>query len=114
MLLQPALPILFVDQLKLSYTELALALAACKGIGFALTSSLWGRWLPNASFFRPVALVTFMASLFPLILLAAQLRGREYSAYLAYGVMQAGSELYWHLTGPIFSGREDSTLYSRR
>jgi hypothetical protein len=113
MLLQPALPLVFVDQLQLSYTELALALAACKGIGFALTSSLWSRWLPRADTFRPVALVTFLASLFPLLLLCAQWQTSwVYVAYLSYGVMQAGSELYWHLTGPIFSHHDDSTPYS--
>jgi hypothetical protein len=113
MLLQPALPQIYVDQLRLSYTELALAIAACKGVGFAVASPFWKRWLPNARFFRPVALVTFLASLFPLILLGAQLHcAWLYVAYLGYGIMQAGSELYWHLTGPIFSEKEDSTIYS--
>jgi len=113
MLLQPALPLVFVDWLALSYTELALAIAACKGIGFALTSSLWGRWLPTSRYFKPVALVTLLASLFPLMLLGAHLHTAwVYIAYLGYGVMQAGSELYWHLTGPIFSESEDSTPYS--
>jgi hypothetical protein len=33
-------------------------------------------------------------------------------AYIIYGVMQAGSELSWHLSGPVFSGTEDSSPYS--
>jgi hypothetical protein len=35
-----------------------------------------------------------------------------YLAYIIYGVMQAGSELSWNLSGPVFANREDSTLYS--
>ena len=90
-------------------------MAACKGIGFAIASPFWKRWLPTQQFFKPVALVTFLASLaFPLMLLAAHLHiSWVYIAYLGYGIMQAGSELYWHLTGPIFSGGQHPLLKCR-
>jgi hypothetical protein len=35
-----------------------------------------------------------------------------YAAYLLYGLMQAGSELSWNLSGPIFSKQEDSSTYT--
>jgi MFS family permease len=41
MIMQPAFPAFFLDELNLSYTTLAIAFATCKGIGFALTSRVW-------------------------------------------------------------------------
>jgi len=38
MVIHPALPMFFVDVLDVSYTELAIALTLCKGLGFALAS----------------------------------------------------------------------------
>ena len=43
MFMQPVLPIFSEETLKLSYTELALAFAFCKGISFILSiPSVWG------------------------------------------------------------------------
>ena len=36
----------------------------------------------------------------------------SYAAYTMFGIMQAGSTLSWHLSGPIFSKEKDSTLFS--
>lgn len=113
MLMQPALPAFFVDVLELSYTELAVALTLCKGIGCALTSSYWARWMNQVDIYRFSSWVTALGSLFPLFLLAAQFHVVWlYIAYMAYGVMQAGSELSWNLSGPIFSKEEESSAYS--
>lgn len=113
MIIQPALPKFFMDILGLSYTELSIALAMCKGVGFALTSPLWARAMSRVNLFRFSSVVTFFGGVFPLILLVAQWQiGWVYVAYLFYGVMQAGSELIWHLAGPLFADREDSSVYS--
>lgn len=113
MIMQPAFPSFFVDRLNLSYTELAIALSICKGIGFALTSRLWAAAMSRFSIFRLSSAVTLLAGLFPLALLLAQVNaGWVYAAYLIYGVMQAGSELSWHLSGPHFAKNEDSSSYS--
>ncbi len=110
---QPALPVFFVDVLQLSYKELSAAFIFCKGIAFAATSPLWVKWLHRVSIFRFCSAVTLLASLFPLLLIAAQFHIIcVYLAYLSYGVMQAGSELSWHLSGPLFSKGEDSSTYS--
>lgn len=112
-ILQPALPVFFMDQLHLSYTELAVALTLCKGIGFASTSSLWARLINKINIYLFNGTVTFLACLFPLCLLAAQLNlGWLYCGYLLYGIMQAGSELSWHLSGPMFSRENDSSVFS--
>lgn len=113
MLMQPALPRFFIDVLGLSYTELSFALSFCKGVGFALTSQIWARAMHRIDFFRFSSLVTAIGVLFPLILLASQLQSFwVFGAYFIYGILQAGSELSWHLSGPHFAREEDSSAYS--
>jgi len=113
MILQPALPIFFVDVLDLSYIEFAIALTACKGIGYALTSRTWANWMRKINIYRFNSNITLLAALFPLLLLAAKEHLLWlYIGYLIYGVMQAGSTLSWNLSGPIFSNEKDSTPYT--
>lgn len=113
MIVQPALPAFFVDQLNLSYTELAIALTFCKGIGFALTSPLWTQVMGRTTIFRFSGYVVLLAALFPVILLSANWSvAFVYLAYFAYGAMQAGSKLCWNLSGPVFAGEEDSSTYT--
>lgn len=111
--MQPAFPAFFMDILHLSYTELGVAMTVCKGIGYALSSIVWARWMDKVNIYRFTSLVTFCAALFPLGLLTAQIyEGWIYIAYLLYGVMQAGSELSWKFSGLIFAKEEDSSLFS--
>jgi hypothetical protein len=113
MILQPALPSFFMDALGLSYTELAIALNLCKGIGFVLTSQIWANGMQKIDIFRFSTVVIFLGALFPCILLCAQMHlFWIYAAYLVYGVMQAGSELSWHLSGPIFAKEKESSQFS--
>jgi MFS family permease len=113
MILQPALPTFFLDRLHLSFTELALAFSICKGFGFASTSHLWAGWMSRFSFYRFSSFVTLLAALFPPLLLLAQWKlGWIYIAYLIYGIMQAGSHLSWHLSGPYFAKQEESSSYT--
>ena len=112
-IMQPALPVYFMDGLNLSFTELAVALTLCKGIGFAMTSSLWARLMGRIDIYRFNSFVTLLAFIFPLCLLAAQLDlAWLYAGYLLYGMMQAGSEMSWNLSGPLFARDEDSSVYS--
>lgn len=113
MIIQPVLPVFFVDVLNLSYTELAVAITFCKGIGFAATSPLWARLLSKSNIYLFTSLVTFLLALFPIFLMLATKNSLWlYIGYVAYGVMQAGSNLSWNLSGPIFSKDEDSSVYS--
>lgn len=112
-IMQPALPVYFMDGLNLTYTELALALTLFKGIGFAATSPTWAKVLQKIDIYRFNSLVTSLACLFPLFLIAAQTNLMWlYGGYILYGVMQAGSEMSWNLSGPIFAKNEDSSVYS--
>lgn len=113
MLMQPALPLFFVDTLALSYTELAIAFTLCKGIGFALSSPTWASSLSRTDIFRFTALVTLLAGFFPLLLIASiWQQPLIFIAYIGYGIMQAGSEMSWNLSGPIFAKEEDSSIFT--
>lgn len=113
MLMQPALPAFFIGELNLSYTAIAIARTTCKGIGFAATSRIWAGFMEKLGIYRFSAIVTTIAALFPLALVFAKVDlSWIYIAYLIYGVMQAGSELSWHLSGPIFAKQEESSSYS--
>jgi hypothetical protein len=113
MIMQPALPTFFMGTLNLSYKELAIALTLCKGIGCALTSSTWANWINKMDIYRFSSIVTLIGCLFPICLAASSLHlAWLYVAYGIYGVMQAGSELSWNMSGPIFSKEEESSSYS--
>lgn len=113
MIMQPALPIYFVDILNLSYTELAIALTFCKGIGFAVASPLWSRLIHQADIYRFCSWVAGLACLFPLCLMLAKVQlFWLYAGYLGYGIMQSGNELNWNMSGPIFAKNDDSSAYS--
>jgi MFS family permease len=113
MVIQPALPIYFVDVLNLSYTELAVALTTFKGIGFAMTSPLWANWMNRVNIYRFTSMVTALACLFPFSVIMSQYNiAWLYLGYLGYGIMQAGSQLSWNLSGPIFSKNEDSSVFT--
>lgn len=113
MIFQPVLPKFFVDVLDLSYLEVAAALTVCKGIGFALTSPFWVSAYRKMDIFQFSRLVILLIAIFPLILSFSQFNLIWlYIAYLAYGVMQVGSEMSWNLSGPHFAGGENSSIYS--
>lgn len=114
MVMQPVLPHFFIDVLNLSYTKLMMAMIACKGIGFALASPFWLRCFRRLNIFSFSAWVIFSCALFPLCLVMAKYQiAFLYIAYVIYGIMQAGSELSWNMSGPIFSKDKDSSLFSR-
>lgn len=113
MILQPSLPIFFADTLQLSYTTLLAALVMCKGVGFAVTMPWWIKFFKKRDIFHFSSIVTVIAALFPIMLLISQINILFlYFAYLLYGVMQAGSDLSWNMSGPLFAKEEDSTHFS--
>jgi hypothetical protein len=113
MVMQVAMPQFVMGVLQVSYTELAIALTFCKGIGVALSSHFWASRLKTMSIFSFCAKVTAIAALFPLCIFVAKWNlAALFIAFILYGVMQAGSEMGWNLSGPIFSTKEDSSLYT--
>ena len=113
MILQPALPIFAVDWLGISYMEIAAAVSAARGIGFALSSPLWGRWMERKPILHTSAVIFSVMGLFPLFLSLASFQiVWLYVAFFWYGIGQAGGHLIWYLSGPLFAGKEESQRYT--
>lgn len=111
--IQPILPIYFNETLHLSYTELALAFSFCRGIAFICSSPFWVASTHKLSIYGLNGVVNALSTLFIAFILTAGL-GNEWLwiAYIFYGAMQAGFELCWNISGPLFSKEKESTLYS--
>lgn len=113
MLIQPAIPLFAVDTLKISYTEMAAAISIAKGLGFSLSSPFWGRWMEKKNIFKLASSIFIAFALFPLIMsFSVASLGWFYLSYFCYGIAQGGSHLVWNLSGPIFSGNEESSRYT--
>ncbi len=113
MIIKPILPAFFKDTLQLSYTQLTLATSLCKGIGFALASSTWAYHINRVPIHLFNFYVTICAGIFTIFIMASEYQVYWiYIAYLMYGCMQAGSELSWNLSGPIFAQDKDSTFFT--
>jgi predicted MFS family arabinose efflux permease len=112
MLVMPAIP-KFLSELEISYTELFLSIGVLKGLGFVLSSEIWADKLKTLPIKTITSLVFAGFCLFILMLLLAHFDARcVLAAYAIYGVAQAGSQLLWHLSGPIFAGKQASYQYS--
>jgi predicted MFS family arabinose efflux permease len=110
---QGMLPLYFKNELNLSYTELGLAFSFCKGLSFMLSSPIWNQLTKRISLLRLNCYAALFTSLYFLFLLFSSFAIELlFIAYLAYGTMQGGNELSWHLSGPAFSRNQESTLYS--
>lgn len=113
MIIHPALPQFFVDTLELSFIEMGFAISICKGVGVACTTPLWTKLFRKFTIFHFSALVTLFAALFPFLLLGSSWHLiLLYLAYAFYGVMQAGSELSWHMSGLVFAQEKESLTFS--
>lgn len=113
MISHPVLPQFFVDILQLSYIEMAMALTLCKAVGFLATMPLWGRYINTTNIFLYASWPPLCICCFTILLLLAPWHmAYLFAAYLCYGFMQAGGEISWHLSGPIFSKDQDSSLFS--
>jgi MFS family permease len=113
MLIQPALPLFCVDTLGISYLEMAAAVSIAKGLGFAVSSPVWSKWIDKVTVHRLSAAVFIAVGLFPIFLSFSVWNvGWLYAAYFWYGVGQGGSHLVWNLSGPIFAGKEESSRYT--
>lgn len=111
--MQSVLPIYFKDILHLSYKELTLSFSFCKGIFFITTSFVWGYYANRISLYR----INFFMNLFTVLFIFCVVGSQKYRewlflGYAMYGTMQAGSELSWNMSGPIFAQQQDSTFNS--
>jgi len=113
MLLIPVTPILYTQTLNLSYTEIAVAIALFKGLGFALSSTSWSHILHRKGLFFTIQSVFFIIGLYPLFLLFTFIHPSSiFLACFIYGIGQAGSRLSWTLSGSFFAQDEESNRFT--
>jgi hypothetical protein len=110
---QPILPLYFKESLNLSFVELSLAFSFCKGIMYLFTSPYWAKLSNRFTLFHINAFANSLTAAFFIFIIASQYNTAYiYVAYLFYGSMQAGAEMSKSLSGPRFSGTDDSVDYS--
>lgn len=113
MLIYAIMPHYFIDQLQVSYKDVAIATAFFKAVGYACSSSSWVRRLQTYSIFRASSWIFLCVSCFPaLLLISSYTTWALWGAFAIYGVGLAGNHLIWHMSAPLFSAKEDSSLYS--
>lgn len=113
MLIQPAIPLFTVDVLGISHLEMVVAVSIAKGLGFALSSPLWARWMDRTHVLKMASFVFLAIGLFTILFSFSVWNILWfYVAYFWYGVGQGGSHLVWNMSGPIFAGKEESSRYT--
>ena len=113
MFMMGVLPLFFVEDLGISHRGFSVGRLICMGLGVLLSSSFWTRALRLYSLNQLAATIIFLFALFPAALLISKVAiSWFYIAYFLYGIAQGGSHVIWHLSGPTFAGKEDSSLFS--
>jgi MFS family permease len=117
MLIMPALVLYSADVLAISHVDMTLSRFVWMGIGFVLATSFWRKRIALQGIYRLTAIVCliFAASALFWILSGFGAGWNTiwfFVAFFLYGAAQAGSHLIWHLSGPLFAGNGDSSLFS--
>lgn len=113
MLIMPALVLYAADDLAVSHIDMTMSRFVWMGLGFVVATPFWRKkiGLPGIYNITGIVCVLFAASALCWILAGMGLAW-FFVAYFLYGVAQAGSHLIWHLSGPLFAGSGDSSLFS--
>lgn len=113
MMIMPALVLYSVDDLNLSHTDMTMSRFVWMGLGFVAATPFWRRKIVFKEIYRltAIACLFFAASAFAWIMASFHISW-FFVAFILYGVAQAGSHLIWYLSGPLFSGNGNSSLFS--
>ena len=110
MLINPALIIYYAETLLLSHENITTARYIWMGFGVLVSTTLWRQAIAKYSVRKLTLLILIGFGLFPILLLFAKTQLIFlYSAFLLYGIAQAGSHLLWHLSGTLFASEEESS-----
>lgn len=113
MLIMPALVLFAADDLAISHIDMTMSRFVWMGLGFVLATPFWKRKIALKGIYRLTGIVCLFFALCALCwMLAALSLAWFFVAFFLYGVAQAGSHLIWHLSGPLFAGSGDSSLFS--
>lgn len=113
MLIMPALVLYSADDLSVTHVDVIVSRFVWMGLGFVLSTPFWRRSMSFEGIFKLTAAANFLFALAALAWIGASSAGfLFFVAYFLYGIAQAGSHLSWNLSGPLFAGKEQSSLYS--
>lgn len=113
MFIIPALTIFYADVLDISRTNFTQARYIFMSIGILCATPFWKKALKHVSLNQLMPYISFIFGLFPLVAIVSYFHTPIInSAFLIYGIAQAGSHLVWHLSGSVFSKNQDSTPYT--
>ena len=113
MIIAPARTIFTADILSVSIGTVTIARCIFAGLGMAASSYFWQRGLEKRGIQSTTYLILVLFAVFPLTLLLSRVHlSFFFAAHIVYGIAQGGSHLVWILSGTIFSGDRDSSLYS--
>lgn len=111
MILQPVLPIFLVDEIKVQYSQAAMA----RGLIFfgmiGLLSPLFGRLLDRWNAVRLSILGFALLVVFPLALAVSRGVAGVYVAFAIYGIAMTGVNIAWTMGPILFAGRRDAASY---
>ena len=112
MIARPAGEIL-LSKLHLPYLFIFICRTLLKGTGTIGSSKIWSKHLCRGTVLSVSSLVGIGFLLAQLFLLGSlSLPYLVFLSYAIYGIAQGGSQLIWHLSGPLLSGQESSCQYS--
>jgi MFS family permease len=113
MLIMPALVLYSADDLGVSRVDMTMSRFVWMGLGFVLATSFWRKRIALQGIYRVTGIICVLFAACALCWILASFHMTWFfTAYFLYGVAQAGSHLIWHLSGPLFAGNGDSSLFS--
>jgi MFS family permease len=113
MLIMPALVLYSADDLGVTHVDVVLSRLVWMGLGFVFSTPFWRRKMSYEGIFRLTAVANLLFALAAFAWIAASWYGFFFFiAYFLYGIAQAGSHLSWNLSGPLFAGQGQSSLFS--
>ncbi len=113
MMIMPALVLYAADDLKMTHIDMTLSRFVWMGLGFVLATPFWRRHMSYEGIFKLTAAANLLFAAAALAWISASVHGWWFfAAFFLYGIAQAGSHLSWHLSGPLFAGGGQSSLFS--
>lgn len=113
MVITPVRTLFSADVLSVSIGTVTVARLIFVGLGMAFSAPLWNYSMETRGIQATTYTLLILFALFPVTLFLSQFHlFFFFFAHLLYGIAQGGSHQVWHLSGTIFSGDEDSSLFS--
>lgn len=113
MFIGPALTIFYADSLNISHKSFTQARYIFMSIGILCSTPFWKKALKQITLNQLMPYVSLIFGLFPLVVIFSYFHTPIInSAFMLYGIAQAGSHLVWNLSASVFSKDQDSAPYT--